>query len=105
MRVFSLTVVYALVAASITLHAQSLEPLRAKCDISPSSDGTQLSLHVFNNRDCPEARHCGSDFSSESMSRFSGISLSDLARDGAHLTATLKSEAGIFTCTGTGALR
>jgi len=85
----------------MTLAAQSLEPLRAKCDISPSSDGGMLSLHIFDNRDCPESRHCGSNFSSESMSRFTGVSLSDLSREGAHLTATLKADAGTFTCTGT----
>jgi hypothetical protein len=100
MRLLSSTLVLALAAAPIMLPAQSLEPLRAKCAISPSSDGGKLSLHIFDTRDCPEGRHCGSDFSSESMSRFTGISLSDLARDGAHLTATLKAEAGNFTCTG-----
>lgn len=101
MRLRSVTLVLAFAASTLTLAAQSLEPLRAKCDISPSSGGGKLSLHIFNDRDCPERQHCGSDFSSESMSRFNGVSLSDLARDGAHLTATLKGEAGTFTCTGT----
>jgi hypothetical protein len=101
MRLLSSTLVFTLAAITVALPAQSFEPLRAKCDISPSTDGAKLSLHIFNQRDCPEARHCGSNFSSESMSRFTGVSLSDLANDGAHLTATLKGEAGTFTCTGT----
>ena len=50
---------------------------------------------------CPDDHHCGSNFSDESMSRFTGITIADLARDGAHLTATLAAEAGTFTCTGT----
>ena len=39
--------------------------------------------------------------SDESLSRFTGVTLADLARNGAHLTATLAAEAGSFTCTGT----
>ena len=35
------------------------------------------------------------------MSRFTGVTLTDLANDGAHLAATLKGESGTFTCTGT----
>ena len=35
------------------------------------------------------------------MNRFTGVTLLDLANDGAHLTAMLKGEAGAFTCTGT----
>ena len=101
MRLLARTSALIIAAAASLLPAQSFEPLRAKCEISPSSDGGKLSLHIFDHRDCPEGRHCGSDFSSESMSRFTGITLADLARDGAHLVATLKSEAGTFTCTGT----
>ena len=101
MHLLSSTLALSIAAASMTLAAQSLEPLRAKCEISPSSDGGKLSLHIFDTRDCPEDHHCGSNFSNESMSRFTGVSLSDLARDGAHLAATLKGEAGTFTCMGT----
>ena len=101
MRLFSSTLVFALAAAAVTLPAQSFEPLRAKCEVSSSSDGAKLSLHIFDNRDCPEGRHCGSNFDSQSMSRFTGVSLTDLTHDGAHLTAMLKAEAGTFTCTGT----
>jgi hypothetical protein len=102
MRLLSSALVLALAAAStVLLAAQSFEPLRSKCEISPSTDGANLSLHTFNQRDCPEGNHCGSNFSNESMNRFSGVTLLDLANDGAHLTATLKGEAGAFTCTGT----
>jgi hypothetical protein len=101
MNLRSTTLVLALAATALIMPAQSLEPLRAKCEISPSSDAGKLSLHIFDNHDCSEAQHCGSNFSNESMNRFTGVTLADLARDGAHLTATLKGEAGTFTCTGT----
>ena len=101
MRPKSATLVLVFAAAALTLSAQTFEPIRARCEISPSTDGGKLSLHIFDHQDCPEGHHCGSNFSSDSMSRFTGVSLSDLANDGAHLTATLKAEAGTFTCTGT----
>jgi hypothetical protein len=81
------------------MRAQSLAPLHAKCAIGLSERGDQFSLHI-NDTDCPTGRHCGSNFSNESMSRFTGISLADLNSDGVHLTATLAAEAGTFTCTG-----
>lgn len=96
----SAILVLATVAAALSIPAQSFEPLHAKCEISPSRDDGKLSLHILDDRDCPEDHHCGSNFSSESMSRFTGVTLADLANDGAHLTATLKSESGTFTCTG-----
>ena len=101
MNIRSAPLVLALAATALIMPAQPLETLRAKCEISPSSDAGKLSLHIFDNRDCSEAQHCGSNFSNELMNRFTGVTLADLARDGAHLTATLKAEAGTFTCTGT----
>lgn len=101
MRISSATLLLALATASITAHSESLEALHAKCAISASEDAGKLSLHIFDTNSCPEGRHCGSDFSSESMSRFTGVSLADLGNEGANLTATLKAEAGTFTCTGT----
>ena len=100
MRLQSIPLALALACMAATLPAQSFAPLHAKCEISPSTDGGKLSLHVFDH-DCPDDHHCGSNFSNESMNRFTGITLADLARDGAHLTATLTAEAGTFTCTGT----
>lgn len=95
----SVTLILALAASG--LNAQTFAPIHAKCEISPSEQADKFSLHVFDKTDCPEGRHCGSSFDSESMSRFTGITLADLAADGARLTATLSGEAGSFTCTGT----
>jgi|HubBroStandDraft_1064217.scaffolds.fasta_scaffold32308_2 hypothetical protein len=79
--------------------AAPLEPLRANCSIGPSEDAGKLSLHV-GDRDCAGSRHCDSHFNDESFNRFTGITLADLGREGAHLTATLAAEAGTFTCSG-----
>jgi hypothetical protein len=100
MRIKSAALILAFAALSLIGRSESFEPLRAKCEINPTDDSSKLSLHVFDDRDCPERRHCGSDFNSESMNRFTGITVADLAKDGAHLTATLKSDAGTFTCIG-----
>jgi hypothetical protein len=89
-----------LAVSTLALRAQALSPLHATCAIGLSESGGQFSLHI-NDTDCPTDLHCGSSFSNESMSRFTGITIADLANDGAHLTATLSGEAGTFTCTGT----
>lgn len=101
MRLQSTTLVLALAATTIALPAQSLAPLRAKCEITPSNEAGKFSLHVFNKSDCPEGNHCGSNFSHEPMERFTGITTGDLDREGVKLTATLTGESGNFTCTGT----
>src|SRR4051812_4715593 len=88
-----------LLAASLMVHAAPLAPLQAKCTIGISEDGQRFRLE-FSMGDC-ESRHCGSNFSDESLSRFTGITLADLGRDGANLTATLAGEPGAFTCSGT----
>ena len=90
------------VTAALTLSAQNLAPIRAKCEISASEKTRKFSLHVFEHGDCTgDDRHCGSNFNHEPVDRLTGITPADLDRDGAHLTATLSGEAGAFTCTGT----
>jgi hypothetical protein len=92
----------ALAAFSITVHAASLAPLRADCSIGASEDHDRFSLQIDRKSDCDDGgRHCGSSFSNEATSRFTGITLADLGREGANLTATLSAEAGTFTCSGT----
>ncbi len=88
------------VTVPFTLHAASLAPLQAKCAIGAGEDAGKLSLHIYD-RDCDGGRHCGSNFNSESLSRFTGITPADLAHEGTKLTATLAAEAGTFTCSGT----
>src|SRR5215469_8757616 len=100
MRLPNHVLVIAISTATVALPAQALTPIRAKCEITPSRETGKFSLHVFDNDDCPGDRGCGSNFSNEPMTRFTGIAPADLDREGARLTATLAAEAGTFTCTG-----
>ena len=95
------TFAFAVIAAALALPAQTLPTLRAKCEITPSTQTGKFSLHVFDSGDCPGGHHCDSNFDNESTTRFTGITLADLEREGAKLTATISAEAGAFTCTGT----
>lgn len=101
MHLKSAALVLTLSATTLALSAQTLAPLRAKCAISHSKDATKFNLHIFDEEDCSADHHCGSNFDTQSTSRFTGITPADLNRDGARLTATLADEAGTFTCTGT----
>jgi hypothetical protein len=100
MHLKPIALAFTLAAAALVLPAQSLAPIHAKCEIGPSEDSTRFSLHVFDDTDCSEGRHCGSNSHDESTNRFTGVTLADFDRDGARLTATLAGEAGTFTCTG-----
>jgi len=89
-----------LASAVIALHAAApLEPIHARCTLSAAEQPGKFRMRV-EKEDCPDNSHCNESNSDESISRFTGISIADLARDGAHLTATLAAEAGVFTCTG-----
>lgn len=92
------TAIALLAEAATALHG--LAPLRAHCTIAAGEMPGKFSLHIQDG-DCPGDRHCGSNYSDEAFSRFTGISPADLSRNGAQLTATLAAEAGTFTCAGT----
>jgi hypothetical protein len=100
MHLKSAALVFALSIGTIALSAQTLVPLRSKCSISRSKDVEKFSLRVFDDESCSGDRHCGSNFDTPLMSRFTGVTPADLDRDGTRLTAVLTDEAGTFTCTG-----
>jgi len=85
--------------ASISLFAADLAPLHADCTIGPSENAGHFRLEI-DKGDCFGQHHCHNNFSDDSLSRFTGITLADLDREGAKLTATLMAEAGTFTCSG-----
>jgi hypothetical protein len=90
-----------LLASSAAAHAgASLEPLHRHCTVSLNERGTGLSIYL-DNGDCPHERRCGSNFSDDHFNRLTGITIADLGREGAELTASLNAEAGAFTCSGT----
>jgi hypothetical protein len=82
------------------LPSAALDALHSSCFIGAGEQPGKLRLRI-GNEECQGDRHCGSSFSNDSMSRFTGISAADLSREGAQLTATLNAEAGVFTCAGT----
>jgi hypothetical protein len=90
----------AVLLASASVHAAPLAPVHSRCTIGVAEDGRRFRLEV-RSEDCAESRHCGSNFSNDLLDRFSGITLADLGREGATLTATLAGEPGTFTCSGT----
>lgn len=96
----STSLVFTLSITTLALSAQTIAPLHAKCAISRNKDVNKVNLRVFDEADCG-GDHCGSNFDTQSINRFTGFTLADLDRDGARLSATLADEAGTFTCTGT----
>ena len=78
---------------AVPLHAASLAPLKASCTIGASEEAGKFRVQI-DKGDCNGERHCGSNFSNESLSRFTGITLADLGREGTKLTATLSGRAG-----------
>jgi len=100
MKHFSLfAAIAACVLSAGAINSSALDMSHASCTITAGEHAGTFSLSVGDDS-CSEGRHCGS-FSSESMKRISGITLEDLARDGAQLTAVLDADAGRFTCAGT----
>ncbi len=81
-------------------HASSLAPLHSRCYISVDEDSGKFRIYTPSG-DCEESRRCGSNFSSDSLNRLTGITRADLGQEGANVTATLAAEAGTFTCSGT----
>lgn len=82
-----------------SLPGAALDALHSSCFISAGDHPGKLQLRITS-EECREDQNCGSNFSNDSMSRFTGISADDLSHEGAQLTATLNAEAGLFTCVG-----
>jgi hypothetical protein len=98
-RVFAMMTIFA--AAGLMLQAADLEPLHESCAIGNGDRAGMLRLEISEG-DCRGQRNCGNhNMSDVSANRFTGISLAELANNGAHLTATLTAEAGTLTCAGT----
>ena len=90
-----------LASAISALQSAALEPVHAACTISASEHHPdKLRLHI-ERAECSGQGPCDSNFDEEATDRLTGISLNDLQREGANLTATLAAEAGTFSCSGT----
>jgi hypothetical protein len=87
------------VLVGVPTSAAALDSLHASCSITSGDHPGTFRLRL-EDESCKGDHHC-SNFSNDSLSRFSGITLADLARDGAQLNAVLNADAGTFTCAGT----
>jgi hypothetical protein len=94
----------ALLATGVTTlcAAQDQFPtLRGHCAIAPGLKDGQVRFELEEG-DCGDDGHNCHNHDNDSMplSTFSGFTLADLQREGAHLDATISAEAGKLTCSG-----
>jgi hypothetical protein len=89
-------------AAFTSLFLQAEEKLRTltgSCSITASSNGTEANLRLERSG-CEGNGNCSSTQTQEPLSAFSGFALADLEREGAHVDARIRAEAGTITCSG-----
>ena len=86
-------------ALGASMQAAGLETLHRSCAISASEHEGKFELRIMD-AGCKDDEHCN-NFSDDRVSRLAGITLGDLGRDGAQLTATMSAEAGKLVCAGT----
>jgi hypothetical protein len=91
--------VVAAVLMGVPAGAAALETLHTTCSITAGEKAGTFRLRL-GDEDCKGGKDCR-NFSNDQMNRFSGITIADLARDGAQLSAAMNAEAGTFTCAGT----
>jgi hypothetical protein len=95
-------VVVSVFAAFTCLFLQAEEKLRTltgSCSITASSNGTEADFRLERGG-CEGNGNCSSNQTQEPLSAFSGFTLADLQREGAHVDARIRAEAGTITCSG-----
>src|SRR5580658_2064211 len=87
-------------SAGLLLHAEEqLRTLTGSCSITATANGAEADLRLQRGG-CDSDGKCGSTQTQEPLSAFSGFALADLQREGAHLDARIRAEAGTITCSG-----
>ena len=89
-------------AASACLFLQAEDQLRTltgSCSIAVASHDAEVDLRLERGG-CGGNEDCASTRTSEPLSAFLGFTLADLRREGAHVDAVLRAEAGTITCSG-----
>jgi len=84
---------------SAPFNAAALEALHSSCSVSASDHPGKFRLRM-GDENCLHGDRCG-HISDNSFDRLSGITLADLSREGAQLTARIEAEPGTFICSGT----
>jgi hypothetical protein len=92
----------ALLAAYTGLFLQAEQHLRTltgSCSVAATSNEAEVDLRLERGG-CGGKEDCGSTQTQEPLSAFFGFTLADLRREGAHVDAVLRAEAGTITCSG-----
>src|ERR1700759_1944740 len=92
----------ALLAASTGLFQQAedhLRTLNGSCSVAATAKEGEGDLRIESSA-CLGKGHCGSTQTQEPLSAFLGFTLADLRREGAHVDAVIRAEAGTLTCSG-----
>ena len=95
-------IVLSFLAVSTCLFLQAEEELRTltgSCSITATSNGTEADFRLERGG-CEGNGNCSSTQTREPVSAFAGFALADLQREGAHLDAKIRAEAGTITCSG-----
>jgi hypothetical protein len=96
---FALSIAFA--ANCVMLNAEDqLQPLYGTCSIAPATQAGRIQFKMERG-DCNGGHNCSINDNEMPLSNFSGFTLDDLKRDGAHIDATISAEAGKLTCSGT----
>lgn len=92
--------VLALALVALALNAEnSLSPIEGTCRISAAQKSGEVQLSISHGA-CRDGEDCHENQVTKPVAVFSGLSLSDLSRNGVHLNAELDAEAGKIRCSG-----
>jgi hypothetical protein len=87
-------------SACVLLRAEEqLRTLSGSCSISATTNAAEVDLRL-ERAECGEGQGCGSTQAREPVDAFLGFTLADLAREGAHVEAVIRGEAGTLSCSG-----
>ena len=90
-----------LAATAVLTYADEPVPSQGTCSILAGRHNDQFRLKLNRGGDCTEEnRNCQSSDMDEPAASFTGITTSDLTREGAHLDAVLSADPGTLHCTG-----
>lgn len=88
-------------AATLVSAQEKLEPLHGTCFITASEKSDRVRLDLERDDCVADHRGCSHNDSGVPLADFSGFTLADLQREGAHVDAAMNAEAGTLRCSGT----
>ncbi len=101
-RAFLLSAFLATAATTLCSAQDQFPSLHGRCSIAPGMKDGQVRFELEEGECGDDGHNCHNhDSDSMPLSDFSGFTLSDLQREGAHLDAVISAEAGKLTCSGT----